>query len=55
MSVITTFATTRESLHDLVGSIRGGKTQLPDFQRGWVWDDDYICSQQTARPTPCGG
>ena len=22
--------------------IRSGKVQLPDFQRGWVWDDDRI-------------
>ena len=23
---------------------RTGKLQLPDFQRGWVWDDDHISS-----------
>ncbi len=22
--------------------IKSGKIQLPDFQRGWVWDDDHI-------------
>lgn len=44
MNVITTFDATRESLHDIVGSIRSGKTQLPDFQRGWVWDDEHIRS-----------
>jgi hypothetical protein len=25
-------------------SIRDGRTQLPDFQRGWVWDDGHIRS-----------
>ena len=29
---------------DLMSSIHSGKTQLPDFQRGWVWDDNRIQS-----------
>ncbi len=37
-----TFDTTPEFLHDLLKSLQSGKTQLPDFQRGWVWDDDRI-------------
>jgi hypothetical protein len=28
----------------VLNSIAQGKTQLPDFQRGWVWDDDHIKS-----------
>ncbi len=44
MSAITTFDSTKESLLDLLRSIRDGKTQLPDFQRGWVWDDEHIRS-----------
>lgn len=40
----TTFDSTKEALLDLLKSIRDGKTQLPDFQRGWVWDDDHIKS-----------
>jgi len=24
--------------------VQVGKLQLPDFQRGWVWDDDHIAS-----------
>jgi uncharacterized protein with ParB-like and HNH nuclease domain len=36
---MTTFDSTKESLLDLLQSIKHGKTQLPDFQRGWVWDD----------------
>lgn len=38
----TTFDSTKEALLDLLRSIREGKTQLPDFQRGWVWDDEHI-------------
>lgn len=41
---ITTFDSTKESLLDLLKSIKEGKTQLPDFQRGWVWDDEHIKS-----------
>lgn len=40
----TTFDSTKEAMLDLLRSIREGKTQLPDFQRGWVWDDDHIKS-----------
>jgi len=39
---LTTFDSTKASLHDLLREIREGKIQLPDFQRGWVWDDDHI-------------
>jgi hypothetical protein len=44
MIPLTTFDSTKESLSDLLASIRKGKTQLPDFQRGWVWDDEHIRS-----------
>ncbi len=44
MDSITTFDSTKESLLDLLRSIKEGKTQLPDFQRGWVWDDEHIRS-----------
>ncbi len=44
MDSITTFDSTKESLLDLLQSIRSGKTQLPDFQRGWVWDDAHVRS-----------
>lgn len=27
---------------DLMKAIESGKAQLPDFQRGWVWDDNRI-------------
>ena len=29
-------------ISDLVTDIHAGKIQLPDFQRGWVWDDNRI-------------
>ncbi len=37
-----TFDSTKKSLTDLLRSIQEGKIQLPDFQRGWVWDDNRI-------------
>lgn len=39
---MTTFDSTKSSLGDLLRDIQDGKIQLPDFQRGWVWDDDHI-------------
>ncbi len=39
---MTTFDSTKASLNDLLREIRAGEIQLPDFQRGWVWDDDHI-------------
>jgi uncharacterized protein with ParB-like and HNH nuclease domain len=44
MHSITMFDSTKESLQDLLRSIREKRTQLPDFQRGWVWDDEHIRS-----------
>jgi hypothetical protein len=38
----TIFYSTSELLTSLLDSIKSGKTQLPDFQRGWVWDDERI-------------
>lgn len=31
-------------LVDLLNQARSGALQLPDFQRGWVWDDNHISS-----------
>lgn len=31
-------------LQTMLNDIHEGKIQLPDFQRGWVWDDDHIRS-----------
>ena len=41
---ITMFTTNPVLLKDLLDKIESGKIQLPDFQRGWVWDDDRIRS-----------
>jgi hypothetical protein len=38
----TTFTSDKETLQSLLQSIQTGKTQLPDFQRRWVWDDLHI-------------
>ncbi len=32
------------SLSELLADVDDGRLQLPDFQRGWVWDDDHIKS-----------
>jgi len=38
------FRTAEPSLKDVLDAIARGDTQLPDFQRGWVWDDLHIKS-----------
>ena len=38
------FKTNPISLKELLDNVGNGKMQLPDFQRGWVWDDDRIRS-----------
>ena len=38
------FDSTKTPLQELLGRADVGKLQLPDFQRGWVWDDDRIRS-----------
>ena len=32
--------TNDRKITDLMATVHSGKTQLPDFQRGWVWDDE---------------
>lgn len=53
---MSTFDSTKTRLADLLRDIVDGKIQLPDFQRGWVWDDDHILSLLTsiARAFPVG-
>ncbi|MDK9358944.1 DUF262 domain-containing protein [Lelliottia sp. V106_10] len=41
---MSTFDSTKLPLKDLLKDIVGGKIQLPDFQRGWVWDDEHVRS-----------
>jgi hypothetical protein len=38
------FRTAEPALKDVLDAIAKGDTQLPDFQRGWVWDDMHIKS-----------
>ena len=53
---MSTFDSTKRSLPDILSDIVKGKVQLPDFQRGWVWDDDHIRSLlvSIARSFPVG-
>src|SRR5215813_12326512 len=53
---MTTFDSTKTHLSKLLDEISEGKIQLPDFQRGWVWDDEHIRSLlvSIARAFPIG-
>ena len=53
---MSNFDSTKTRLAELLGNIVAGKIQLPDFQRGWVWDDEHIRSLLTsiARAFPVG-
>jgi hypothetical protein len=53
---MTTFDSTKTELGKLLDEIVEGKIQLPDFQRGWVWDDEHIRSLlvSIARSFPIG-
>ena len=41
---VSTFDSDKKTLQELLSGIHEGSIQLPDFQRGWVWDDDHIKS-----------
>jgi Uncharacterized conserved protein len=41
-AISNTFGTEEPALGDLIRQIEDGTIQLPDFQRGWVWDDIRI-------------
>ncbi|NLL99820.1 MAG: DUF262 domain-containing protein [Tepidanaerobacter sp.] len=42
MMIMKTFDSTKIGLLDILEEVHCGKIQLPDFQRGWIWDDDRI-------------
>lgn len=42
--ISASFDSTKLPLQELLADAHSGKLQLPDFQRGWVWDDDRIRS-----------
>ncbi|ARP96808.1 DUF262 domain-containing protein [Bordetella genomosp. 13] len=50
------FDSTKRSLDDVLKDVSIGKVQLPDFQRGWVWDDSHVRSLlvSIARSFPVG-
>jgi hypothetical protein len=50
------FDSTKRSLEDVLKDVSVGKIQLPDFQRGWVWDDSHVRSLlvSIARAFPVG-
>ncbi|WP_296872723.1 DUF262 domain-containing protein [Tibeticola sp.] len=53
---MSAFDSTKRLLPEILGDIVKGKIQLPDFQRGWVWDDNHIRSLlvSVARSFPVG-
>jgi hypothetical protein len=53
---MSTFDSTKTQLSTLLSRVVEGKLQLPDFQRGWVWDDEHIRSLlvSIARSFPIG-
>jgi hypothetical protein len=56
MTAETTFDATSDTLANLLNEVAVGRLQLPDFQRGWVWDDEHIAAVITsvARSFPIG-
>ncbi len=36
------FDSTKKGLYEILNDVHSGRIQLPDFQRGWVWDDNRI-------------
>jgi hypothetical protein len=53
---MSSFDSTKIALPDIIKDIGLGKVQLPDFQRGWVWDDAHVRSLlvSVARSFPVG-
>lgn len=53
---MSTFDSTKTPLPEIIKQITEGKLQLPDFQRGWVWDDSHVRALliSVARSFPVG-
>jgi uncharacterized protein with ParB-like and HNH nuclease domain len=53
---MSTFDSTKIALPLILDDIVSGKVQLPDFQRGWIWDDEHVRSLlvSVARSFPVG-
>ena len=43
-AITSTFRTNEPSLSEVFRKIHEGVIQLPDFQRGWVWDEGHFRS-----------
>ncbi|WP_284084965.1 GmrSD restriction endonuclease domain-containing protein [Acinetobacter haemolyticus] len=41
---MSNFDSSKEYLNEILKKVIQGKLQLPDFQRGWVWDNSHIKS-----------
>ena len=39
---VASFDSTKRPIEEMLRDAGAGKIQLPDFQRGWVWDDHHI-------------
>lgn len=39
---MSTFDSTKQQLPKILEEVIEGKIQLPDFQRGWIWDDNHV-------------
>ena len=39
---VASFDSTKHRIQEILTDVSNGGTQLPDFQRGWVWDDHHI-------------
>jgi len=44
MQGMSTYDSSKESLAGILKEIDGGKIQLPEFQREWIWDDAHVGS-----------
>ena len=44
MPAIANSQSIRQSLQQVLQNTKEGKTQLPDFQRSWVWHNEQISS-----------
>lgn len=53
---MSTFDSTKTLLPKIIEEIADGELQLPDFQRGWVWDDSHVRALliSVARSFPVG-
>jgi uncharacterized protein with ParB-like and HNH nuclease domain len=41
---VASFDSSKNPLQEMLSNVSNGAMQLPDFQRGWVWDDEHIRS-----------